>query len=242
MGRSLIKSIIILCLQLFSSDSVFGQTAIHANQIPIQMKDNAREIPHFLDIGMFQTYRFTEAEINTIIPVRLHQLIEIYIRRYYDLYLYFSRDIIAKQCAEGYPADLIEPVVMQTLGLGDEKLRSMLIDFYHRENGVANENMRLFSQIKPIIENWEIKMFGKVKSKNLPATHSANAIFLAYVKKMGIRPLDYYPPFYPKTKLDNVLKEDKPKFQYFEYLGFLLFGLILGIVFDRLWYKLKQVR
>lgn len=231
---------IIYALLLFTNVSVFGQVVTTSSQLSLQMKDNAREIPHFLDIGMFQTYRFTESEIHSISPIRLHQLIEIYIRRYYDLYLYFSRDIIAKQCAEGYPPELIDPIVQQTLDLGDEKLRLMLIDFYHRENGVSNENMRLFSKIRPIIENWEMNKFGKIKSNNIPATHSPNAIFLGYVKKMGIRPLDYYPPFYPKTKLDSVIKEENPRFKYFEYLGLVILGLIFGIVIDRVIIKLKN--
>lgn len=211
----------------------YGQSEANLKQIPMQMKDNAREIPNFLDLGLFQTYRFTEAEIKMISAERLHQLIEIYIRRYYDLYLYFSRDIIAKQCADGYPADLIDPVVQQTLSLGDDQLRMMLIDFYHHDNGVTKENTRLYSQIKPILENWEMKKFGKINSKKLPAAHSPNAIFLAYIKKMGIRPLDYYPPFYPQSKLDQVIKEENPKFQFIEYLIFFSIGCLFGILIDR---------
>lgn len=233
----------ILCIflfHLFVNVSVYGQNMAKDVQTPLQMKDNAREIPHFLDIGMFQTYRFTEAELKLISSERLRQLIEIYIRRYYDIYLYFSRNIIAKQCIEGYPPELIDPVVQQTLMMDDNQLRSMLINFYHHDEGVTNENKRLYSMIVPIIEKWEIKSLGKIKSIKLPAAHSPNAIFLAYVKKMGIRPYDYYPPFYPKSKLDQFIKEDSRKHQYFEFFIIFLIGLFLGIIFSKNFLKSNQ--
>ncbi len=179
----------------------------HAQSKLVQYQDTHREIPGFIDFGLYQTYKITPEEISTIKSKQMREMIEMYIRRYYDFYMYFSRDIIVKQVHENYPAELLDPVIKTTLSASDEDLRKLLLDFFHSEGGVTRENKAINDLLVPIMRDWDIKKFGIVKTLKGPPFHSPNAIYLAYLKKMGLRSYDYTPPFYPKGMDPDELKK-----------------------------------
>lgn len=169
-------------------------------------RDTHREMPGHVDFGPYQTYKLSPEEIAKLESKKLREVIEIYIRRYYDYYMYFSRDIIVKQCSENYPPELLEPVIKSFLSTSDIELRKMVTDFFNSEGGVTKENQRINGMLVPIMHEWEIKKFGAIKTKRGLPFHSPNAIYLAYLKKIGLREHDYAPPFYPKGMDPNEKK------------------------------------
>lgn len=172
--------------------------------------DTHREMPGLTDFGAYQTYKISPEEVKKLEPQKLREIVEIYIRRYYDYYMYFSRNIIVEQCSENYPSDLLDPVISDYLKSSDMELRKMVTAFFNSEGGVTKENQRINSLLVPIMHDWEIKKFGSVKSPKRPPFHSPNAIYLAYLKKIGLRDMNYAPPFYPKG-MDPNEEENKKK-------------------------------
>ncbi|MGE3609718.1 MAG: hypothetical protein AB7I27_09060 [Bacteriovoracaceae bacterium] len=196
------KIVLSFLLLVFSLLPIDG----HPQSKTTQYQDTHREFPGYIDFGLYQTYKLTPEEINTIDSKKMRELIEIYIRRYYDFYMYFSRDIILKQVHENYPVELLDPVIQKTLSASDAELKKLLLDIFHNEGGVARENKTINDILAPIIREWDIKKFGSVQVPKSPPFYSPNAIYLAYLKKMGLRPYDYAPPFYPKG-----MDPDEPK-------------------------------
>lgn len=199
-------------------------------------RDTSRYHPSLVDIGILQSYRLTPTEIAGLSSRNLKGLLENIIRRYYDMYLYFTRDIILSQSNTDYPAEIIDNLVAKEVyEKSDEELRRRLNDFYNHQDGVTKENTRLYSLIDPAIKEHEVKKFGKDRSPNLPPFHSANALYLAYLKKLEIRPLNYFPDFAPSAPTAAEAKQASDDWSLF--LGaakskygilFLLLSLCLG--------------
>jgi hypothetical protein len=241
MIKNIMKLLKSATLSLLLAGSFFTPDICNGQSKEIVYRDTHRDIPGYIDFGAYQTYKISPEEISKLEPKKLREITEIYVRRYYDYYMYFSRNIIVKQCAENYPPDLLEPVVKSVVSLSDLELKKLVTEFYNSDGGVTRENQHINSLLVPIMQKWEMKKFGAIKSLNGPAFHSPNAIYLAFLKKIGLRANNYAPPFYPKgmdpseekviskidKKSDSLLSNKLLSYGVVFLIGFFLGALII---------------
>lgn len=176
--------------------------------VQVQANDSHRDSSDFLDAGFYWIYRLTPAEVDKLEPKHVKQILEGYARRYFALYMFFSRDIVSIEVSPDYPASLMNPVIDKMLSASDNDLRARLRRLYVDEEGVTNENKALFAEVYPLVDRYDKEKFGASRGLKLPPMYSPNAIYLGYLKKFGLRQSDYQPPFPTISSSMPLPKED----------------------------------
>ncbi|MFN3454192.1 MAG: hypothetical protein ACK41T_04475 [Pseudobdellovibrio sp.] len=175
----------------------------------VQQVDTQRLYKGLVDLGIYQTYRFTPQDLKKLSESQAEEIIKIYINNYYVQYMYFSKNLIMQPVSDNYPATVIDEIQKTVNTKYKNKNKQLLTQFHREKGGVTMINSLLYDVVSSVINKYEVSKFGQATRLQLPPYHSPNALYLAYMKKLNLRPLAYNPPFNPEMDVQVSVEKFK---------------------------------
>lgn len=246
--RFFITLVLVFGLQL-QSKAANNQQSDKVISPEVEQIDTQRLYKGLLDLGIYQTYRLSPSDLNSLTSEQAKEIIRIYINNYYAQYMYFSRNFVMNPTTDVYTADVIEKIQADFENKYGTSAKKLLTQFHREQGGVTVINSLLYQIVTEAVVNYEMKKFGKTLPQQFPAYNSPNSLYLAYLKKMKIRPNEYNPPFNPEMdtqqpvqkfseslqgsssiSLTDEIKQSSNYQNWFFGLGGLLIGFVLSTV------------
>lgn len=141
----------------------------------------------YLDQGYYKVYQFTEAEIQHLTNVQLNDILMIYADRFYPFYMSMSRNYISPALEHDYPVTLIEPVFKKIAAMSESEKKEMIRGLYFGNEGIVKLNQDLYTNIRKLIGDEEIKRTGKMLADQKGVlVLQPSEILQSYQFKMGL--------------------------------------------------------
>lgn len=178
----------------------------------------------YIDLGFYHIHKVKAEDIDAMTPDQMRDFMDLYVRRFYTVFMYLSRNIISVEADTVYPPNLIGPLIEFRRKEKPEDLREEIKFLLLHPDGRYLENLRLIKEVAPIVEKFDKEKFGKSKAIISARVLRPEEFYLTLTEKLGLRPKansNYFRPI-----KENIIEPVTP----IQWLIFCLVAIVAFII------------